>query len=157
MLALPMEAVSFKWPATCSPTLSRLMRHNLMEWKLMWHAKWTSLEWSLSSSIFSKSSGSLVLTCYALLTLIMLYHSLKNSACIRPFSSYRASFEAPLDGQWRQIRLPWKSFQGFGPGASENALDVSTLIRTGVVAIGKPMKVVLGISSIRFYKESATR
>ncbi|GKY92406.1 hypothetical protein MPSEU_000211200 [Mayamaea pseudoterrestris] len=79
---------------------------------------------------------------------------LKTSACIRPFSSYRASFQAPSNGQWKLVRIPWSHFRGRGPGAVDQPLDVSTLLRAGIVAIGKPMKVVLGVSSFRFYKEA---
>lgn len=90
-----------------------------------------------------------------LLVCFLFYCSLKNTACREPFSSYRASFEASSNGEWQRIRIPWQRFQGYGPGAMDQTLDVSTLLRAGIVAIGKPMKVILGVSSLCFYKEIA--
>jgi Complex I intermediate-associated protein 30 (CIA30) len=80
------------------------------------------------------------------------YNSLKNSNCLRQFSSYRASFEL-IRGKWTTVRLPWKAFEGFGRGAAENAFDPSSLRRIGVVAIGRAMDVTLALSSIRFSKK----
>eukprot|EP00532_Pseudo-nitzschia_australis_P008630 CAMPEP_0168177294 /NCGR_PEP_ID=MMETSP0139_2-20121125/8359_1 /TAXON_ID=44445 /ORGANISM="Pseudo-nitzschia australis, Strain 10249 10 AB" /LENGTH=321 /DNA_ID=CAMNT_0008096299 /DNA_START=145 /DNA_END=1110 /DNA_ORIENTATION=- len=74
---------------------------------------------------------------------------LKDSHCVRQFSSYRATFELPR-GEWTTVRLPWAKFEGFGWGAVENLLDRSTLRRIGLVAIGKEMDVTLALSSIRF-------
>jgi hypothetical protein len=85
---------------------------------------------------------------------LMFFSSLKNANCLRQFSSYRATFELP-EGQWTTIRLPWDSFCGHGCGAVENALDVSSLRRIGVVAIGKGMDVTLALSSIRFFGEAS--
>jgi Complex I intermediate-associated protein 30 (CIA30) len=79
---------------------------------------------------------------------------LKNLDCLQQFSSYRATFELD-NGQWTTIRLPWTAFQGYGRGANENALDVSTLKRLGVVAIGKAMDVTIGLSSIRFFGDTS--
>ena len=78
---------------------------------------------------------------------------LKTEACIRPQSSYRATFEVP-HGEWTTIRLPWSAFNGKGPGASETAFNDKALTRVGLVAIGKPMeRLVLAMSGFRFYKE----
>merc|ERR1711935_891486 len=77
---------------------------------------------------------------------------LKDSNCVRQFSSYRATFELP-QGQWKTVRLPWSRFDGFGWGAVENLLDQSTLRRIGLVAIGKEMDVSLALSSIRFMQD----
>lgn len=78
---------------------------------------------------------------------------LKTEACIRPQSSYRATFEVP-HGEWTTIRLPWSAFNGKGPGASETAFNYKALTRVGLVAIGKPMeRLVLAMSGFRFYKE----
>ena len=78
---------------------------------------------------------------------------LKTEACIRPFSSYRATFEVP-HGKWTTIRLPWNEFIGKGPGASEVPFNRAALTRIGLVAIGKPMeRLVLAISGFRFYKK----
>jgi hypothetical protein len=82
-------------------------------------------------------------------------NSLKNLDCLQPFSSYRATFEL-VNGQWTTIRLPWSSFHGYGRGAKENTLNVSTLKRLGVVAIGKAMDVTIGLSSIRFFSDASS-
>mmetsp|Transcript_29916 Transcript_29916/g.64062 ORF Transcript_29916/g.64062 Transcript_29916/m.64062 type:complete len:303 (-) Transcript_29916:817-1725(-) len=75
---------------------------------------------------------------------------LKDSHCVRQFSSYRATFEL-TQGRWTTVRLPWDRFDGFGWGAVENLLDQSALRRIGLVAIGKEMDVTLALSSIRFF------
>lgn len=77
---------------------------------------------------------------------------LKDSNCVRQFSSYRAKFELP-EGEWTTVRLPWSKFEGFGWGAVENLLDHSALRRIGLVAIGKEMDVSLALSSIRFMQD----
>lgn len=77
---------------------------------------------------------------------------LKDSNCVRQFSSYRAKFELP-QRQWTTVRLPWSKFEGFGWGAVENLLDLSALRRIGLVAIGKEMDVSLALSSIRFMQD----
>jgi hypothetical protein len=78
--------------------------------------------------------------------------SLKDSNCLRQFSSYRATFELK-QGQWTTVRLPWSRFEGFGWGAVENLLDNSALRRIGLVAIGKEMDVSFALSSIRFVQD----
>jgi hypothetical protein len=80
------------------------------------------------------------------------YFSLKDSNCLRQFSSYRATFELK-QGQWTTVRLPWSRFEGFGWGAVENLLDSSALRRIGLVAIGKEMDVSFALSSIRFLQD----
>lgn len=77
---------------------------------------------------------------------------LKDSNCLRQFSSYRATFELK-QGQWTTVRLPWSRFEGFGWGAVENLLDNSALRRIGLVAIGKEMDVSFALSSIRFLQD----
>lgn len=74
---------------------------------------------------------------------------LKDSNCIRQFSSYRATFEIP-QGEWTTVRLPWSIFNGYGLEGLDNLLNVSALRRIGLVAIGKEMNVRLALSSIRF-------
>eukprot|EP00529_Nitzschia_sp_RCC80_P021956 CAMPEP_0113493830 /NCGR_PEP_ID=MMETSP0014_2-20120614/28796_1 /TAXON_ID=2857 /ORGANISM="Nitzschia sp." /LENGTH=384 /DNA_ID=CAMNT_0000387709 /DNA_START=40 /DNA_END=1194 /DNA_ORIENTATION=- /assembly_acc=CAM_ASM_000159 len=74
---------------------------------------------------------------------------LRNSNCLRQFSSYRVSFEL-MKGKWTTIRLPWNLFQGFGSGAVEKPFDPSSLRRIGIVAIGKAMDVTLVCSSVKF-------
>jgi hypothetical protein len=81
--------------------------------------------------------------------------SLKTEACPKPYSSYRATFNVP-QGEWTTVRLPWSSFKGKGPGASEVPFDYAALTRAGIVAIGKPMeRLVLAVSGFGFYKERA--
>jgi len=77
---------------------------------------------------------------------------LKTEDCLRPFSSYRATFDAPSGGEWETVRIPWNSFEGHGPGAVENEFDTSRLKRAGVVSIGKETEVELGVSGFRFFK-----
>jgi len=76
---------------------------------------------------------------------------LRNSACERQFSSYRNTFEAK-QGVWNTVRLPFDDFVGHGPGASTTPFDLTALRRMGIVAIGKPMEVYLGIAKVGFYK-----
>jgi len=80
-----------------------------------------------------------------------IFNSLRNSACERQNSSYRGTFEVKPD-QWQTVRLPFSEFVGHGPGASEKAFDASALRRIGIVSIGKPMEVYLGIAKVGFYK-----
>jgi len=74
---------------------------------------------------------------------------LKDSNCIRQFSSYRATFELS-QGEWTTVRLPWSMFKGYGLDGLENLLNRSALRRIGLVAIGKEMDARLALSSIRF-------
>lgn len=69
---------------------------------------------------------------------------------MRPFSSYRATFEAPY-GEWKNIRIPFTNLIGYGPGAADVQFNRSILSRLGIVAIGKEMSVKLALSGIRFY------
>jgi len=78
---------------------------------------------------------------------------LKNSNCLRQFSSYRATFEL-TQGKWTTVQIPWSKFDGYGWGAVENVLDPSNLRRIGVVAIGKAMDVTIALSSIRFFEQN---
>lgn len=77
-------------------------------------------------------------------------NSLKTEACVRPFSSYRASFDVPC-GEWATIRVPFSQLLGHGPGAAETPFNKSVLTRLGIVAIGKEMRVELALAGIRFY------
>jgi hypothetical protein len=79
---------------------------------------------------------------------------LKTEACIKPYSSYRATF-AVRQGEWTTIQLPWSKFKGKGPGASEAPFNHGALTRIGVVAIGKPMsRLVLAVSGLRLFKKN---
>eukprot|EP00574_Skeletonema_japonicum_P003586 CAMPEP_0201714278 /NCGR_PEP_ID=MMETSP0593-20130828/832_1 /ASSEMBLY_ACC=CAM_ASM_000672 /TAXON_ID=267983 /ORGANISM="Skeletonema japonicum, Strain CCMP2506" /LENGTH=275 /DNA_ID=CAMNT_0048203545 /DNA_START=73 /DNA_END=897 /DNA_ORIENTATION=+ len=60
---------------------------------------------------------------------------LRNPACDRQNSSYRATFEV-RPGQWATVRLPWDAFEGFGPGPEVTPF-VPILRRLGVVSIGE--------------------
>ena len=57
-----------------------------------------------------------------------------------------------MNGEWQTVRVPWSQFIGKGPGAAEQALDVTRLRRLGIVAIGQERKVHLSVSSVRFFK-----
>lgn len=82
---------------------------------------------------------------------VVVSKSLKNKRCIKPFSSYRASFDAP-NKRWETVRIPFSDFVGKGPGAEDSPFDPSNLVRLGIVAIGKAMKVQLAVSGVRFYQ-----
>ncbi|MGK3735580.1 MAG: hypothetical protein ACI90V_002421 [Bacillariaceae sp.] len=84
------------------------------------------------------------------LIFIFVFVSLKDSNCLKQFSSYRATFELPSD-KWTTVKLPWTIFDGFGPGAVDNVVDQSNLRRIGLVAYGKKMDVTLALSSIRLF------
>mmetsp|Transcript_11766 Transcript_11766/g.17726 ORF Transcript_11766/g.17726 Transcript_11766/m.17726 type:complete len:304 (-) Transcript_11766:1725-2636(-) len=75
---------------------------------------------------------------------------LKNEACARMFSSYRASFVLQRQ-QWTTVRLSWSDFMGKGPGAVDVPFDASNLRRIGIVAIGKEMEVTVALAGARFY------
>jgi hypothetical protein len=79
---------------------------------------------------------------------------LRNPACLRQFSSYRATFQVTDKKSWVTIRLPFTSFLGYGPGASEVPLDTAALRRIGIVAIGEEMNVYLAVGGLRFYKQT---
>lgn len=80
----------------------------------------------------------------------VLFRSLRNPACTRQFSSYRATFEIPVN-TWTKIRLPWSEFMGYGPGSETTPFDAKALRRIGLVSIGKEMNVCLGLGELRFY------
>mmetsp|Transcript_32383 Transcript_32383/g.64443 ORF Transcript_32383/g.64443 Transcript_32383/m.64443 type:complete len:309 (+) Transcript_32383:263-1189(+) len=75
---------------------------------------------------------------------------LRNPACDRQFSSYRATF-AIRPGQWATVRLTWDSFEGYGPGPSVTPF-VPILRRLGVVAIGEAKSIVLAVGKVGFYR-----
>ncbi|WP_295392752.1 CIA30 family protein [uncultured Thiodictyon sp.] len=62
------------------------------------------------------------------------------------WQSYRASFRA--GPQWETVRLP---FADFTPYRIDRPLDLSTLRRLGLVAIGRAMAADLSVSRIAFY------
>ena len=74
---------------------------------------------------------------------------LRNPACDRQNSSYRATFEV-RPGQWATVRLPWDAFKGFGPGPEVTPF-VPVLRRLGVVSIGEVKDVMLAVGKVGFY------
>jgi Complex I intermediate-associated protein 30 (CIA30) len=92
--------------------------------------------------------------CFALYLCFFLlsFDSVKTTDCLRPFSSYRQTFEV-RPSVWEQIRLPFAEFRGCGPGAEHIPFNLSALKRFAVVAIGRPMEVELAIAEVRLYKD----
>jgi len=77
---------------------------------------------------------------------------LRNPACARQNSSYRATFEIESGKGWKTVRLPWKDFKGFGPGPESTPFDVTELRRVGIVAIGRKIEDLnLALAGLRFY------
>mmetsp|Transcript_13375 Transcript_13375/g.22816 ORF Transcript_13375/g.22816 Transcript_13375/m.22816 type:complete len:291 (+) Transcript_13375:112-984(+) len=74
---------------------------------------------------------------------------LRNPACDRQMSSYRATFEV-RPGQWATVRLPWDAFEGYGPGPEVTPF-VPILRRLGVVSIGEVKDVVLAVANVGFF------
>jgi hypothetical protein len=62
------------------------------------------------------------------------------------WQSYRASFRAGPG--WERVRLP---FGGFEPYRIDCPLDLSTLRRLGLVAIGREMSADLCVARVTFY------
>jgi len=65
------------------------------------------------------------------------------------WQSYRASFMA--EPRWQTVRLPFSEFR---PYRIDQPLDLQTLRRLGVVAIGRAMQADLCIARIVLYRES---
>lgn len=63
------------------------------------------------------------------------------------WQSYRASFAAPP--QWRTVRLPFSAFEAYRTGAP---LDLKTLKRIGLVAIGREMQADLCLGRMALYR-----
>jgi hypothetical protein len=63
-------------------------------------------------------------------------------------ASYRHTFEISEPNKWKTIFIPFTSFLGYGVAVP---LDISTLRRVGIVAIGREMDVFLGVGGVRFY------
>lgn len=77
------------------------------------------------------------------------FSSLRNPACDRQNSAYRATTEV-RPGSWATVRLPWDTFEGYGPGPDVTPF-VPLIRRLGVVSIGKEKDVVLAVRQIGFY------
>jgi hypothetical protein len=70
---------------------------------------------------------------------------LKSADCIRPWQSYRAEFMAGPD--WQEVELP---FARFTPHRLTEPLDLSRLMRLGIVAIGRTMHAEVCMARIGF-------
>jgi hypothetical protein len=70
---------------------------------------------------------------------------LRTADVTRPWQSYRASFTAPQ--HWSRVVLP---FQDFTPHRLDAPLDLSTLRRIGLVAIGRAFHADLSVAWIGF-------
>ncbi len=71
---------------------------------------------------------------------------LRTADVTRPWQSYRASFTAP--SSWTTIQLP---FADFTPHRLTSPLDLKSLIRLGIVAIGKAFYADIAVARLRFY------
>ncbi|NHQ73415.1 CIA30 family protein [Roseovarius gahaiensis] len=71
---------------------------------------------------------------------------LRTADVTRPWQSYRAEFTAP--GHWTTIKLP---FSDFTPHRLTAPLDLSSLRRVGLVAIGRAFTADLALGDLRFY------
>jgi len=71
---------------------------------------------------------------------------LRTADVVRPWQSYRQSFVAAPE--WRTLRLPFIEFE---PHRIDAALDLSTLRRIGIVAIGRAFHADIAIGGIRFH------
>lgn len=71
---------------------------------------------------------------------------LRTADVLRPWQSYRSSFRA--DGHWQTHRL---AFAAFEPHRINAPLDLTTLRRIGIVAIGRAFEADLAIGGIRFF------
>lgn len=75
---------------------------------------------------------------------------LRNSACARAFSYYKGTFDVSPN-KWQTVRLSWSDFEGYGPGSNVTPFSPTDIRRLGIVASGKPMKVYVAVSGVRFY------
>jgi hypothetical protein len=71
---------------------------------------------------------------------------LRTADVARPWQSYRQSFVARRE--WRTLRLPFDKFE---PHRIDTPLDLSTLRRIGIVAIGRAFHADIAISGVRFH------
>jgi len=72
---------------------------------------------------------------------------LRTKDVTRPWQSYRHSFTAP--DRWTTITLP---FADFDPHRIASALDLKSLRRIGIVAIGKAFNADIAISGLSLYR-----
>jgi len=71
---------------------------------------------------------------------------LRTADVARPWQSYRHGFTAPP--RWTTVALP---FAGFTPHRLDAPLDLSTLRRIGIVAIGRAFAADVAIAGLRFF------
>ena len=71
---------------------------------------------------------------------------LRTADVTRPWQSYRAAFTAPA--QWTTLHLP---FADFAPHRLDAPLDLSSLRRIGIVAIGRTFEADIALGGLRFY------
>lgn len=71
---------------------------------------------------------------------------LRTADVTRPWQSYRQSFVA--EPAWQTVRLPFTEFE---PHRIDAPLDLSTLRRIGIVAIGRAFHADIAISGVRFH------
>ncbi len=71
---------------------------------------------------------------------------LRTADVVRPWQSYRQVFTATPD--WRSYRFPFGAFE---PHRINAPLDLRTLRRIGLVAIGRAFDADLAISGVRFF------
>ncbi len=72
---------------------------------------------------------------------------LRTDGMRRPWQSYRATFEATPE--WQTIKLPFSEFEAH---RYEAPLDVSSIRRIGIVAIGRAFEADLCLGRVTFYE-----
>lgn len=77
---------------------------------------------------------------------------LRTADVVRPWQSYRATFDAPAT--WTTRRLP---FAGFAPHRLEAPFDPTRLRRLGIVAIGRAFHADIAVGGLRFFAEPRAR
>lgn len=73
---------------------------------------------------------------------------LRTADVVRPWQFYRHGFGARP--AWRTVRLP---FAAFTPHRIETPLDLRTLRRLGIVAIGRAFRADVALAGIRFVRD----
>lgn len=73
---------------------------------------------------------------------------LRTTDLTRPWQSYRQSFVA--GASWTTRRLP---FSGFETHRTDAPLDLTTLRRIGIVAIGRAFEADIAIGGVRLYRK----
>ena len=71
---------------------------------------------------------------------------LRTADVVRPWQSYRQGFVAAPE--WQSVRLPFAEFEAH---RIDGPLDLSTLRRIGIVAIGRAFHADIAIGGVRFH------